>query len=103
MQITPKGHKSAVTEAILKETQSKIKESATPEACDVCIVGSLQQLGHRKMADLGALSAYAKEIGQKDIASELEASYNEEKKVGKELIKLAQAEINKSAHLEMTA
>lgn len=97
MNITHEGDKSIITETILNETERRIGHCKTADVRDACVVGALQQLGHKKVADLGAMAAYAEEIGQISAATLLRESFEEEKKIGKELIKLAQNSINRHA------
>lgn len=97
INVTPEGDKSFITEAILNETERRIGYCKTADVRDACVVSALQQLGHKKVADLGALAAYAEEIGQVSAATLLRESFEEEKRMGKELIKLAQNSINKHA------
>ena len=102
MNFNQTGQKSLITESIFKEAHNQINNSENVEVCDACIVSSLQQLGHRKVADLGALSSFANEIGQESAANMLHNSLEEEKKQGRELIDLAKNEINKKAATQMT-
>ncbi len=103
LNANPNGNQSTVTKSILSEANERINNSKTKEVCDACIVNSLQQLGHKKVSDLGAISAYAKEIGNTEAATILHNSLNEEKQIGKELINLAQKDINRKAASAVTA
>lgn len=103
LNASPDGNHSLTTKSILKETNERIDHSETEEICDVCIVNSLQQLGHKKISDLGAASAYAREIGKIEAATLLHDSLEEDKYLGKELIKLAQRDINRKAASVITA
>lgn len=102
LRIDPEGNKSLTAETILSETHKRINQSKNGKVCDAGIVGSLQQLGHKKIADLGALSAYADEIGQVSAALMLHQSFEEEKALGRELISLAKSDINKKAYSSAT-
>lgn len=97
LNVSSNGNKNLATETILKEANRRINESENIEVCDACIIGSLQQLGHNRVADLGTLSAYAEEIGQETSAKLLHESFQEEKRLGRELIDLAKSDINKKA------
>jgi ferritin-like metal-binding protein YciE len=103
LNANPDGNTSLTTKSILRESKDRIEHSKTGEVCDACIVNSLQQLGHKKVSDLGAIAAYAKEIGKVEAATILHQSLNEEKELGRELINLAQKDINRQAASVITA
>jgi ferritin-like metal-binding protein YciE len=91
--------KCETTKAILREFEHKLERSKGESVRDAGIVSSLQQLGHRKIAGLGATSAYAREIGHKDRAEQLRNWLQEEKDLGRDLIQLARTDINHKASL----
>ena len=63
--------KCEITKAIFKESENKLERTKAGSTRDAGIVSSLQQLGHRKVAGLGATSAYAMEIGFKEKSEKL--------------------------------
>lgn len=94
---SPEGEKSECCESVFRTTKTLIDRSKDAEIRDAAIINSIQRLNHNKITGLGSLAAYAKQIGQKDVAKSLHNALKEEKDIDEELSDLAEKEINKLA------
>jgi ferritin-like metal-binding protein YciE len=97
MNVSPEGEKNESCETSIKHTKSMIARSKDPEVRDAAIINSIQRLNHTKIASLGALSSYARQLGHEDIANSFHETLNEEKAIDKKLSDIAINEINKKA------
>ena len=98
----PSGEKSECCRAIFKQTRDLIKRSLDNEVRDASIISSLQMLNHYKIAGLGSMAAYARELGQHDIATFFHETLSEENAIDRELSNLAEHGINKKALTAMS-
>ena len=94
---SPDGEKCEITESIIKKTLSQIRRSTVASVRDAGIISLIQMLNHRKIAGLGSLTAYAREIDQEQSAKSLHEALVDEKEIDEELSELAENEINKMA------
>ena len=95
------GEKNECCQAVFRKTQSLIDRSGDPRIKDAVIINSIQRLNHGKIAVLGSLASYAKEIGYPEIAFSIHETLNEEKAIDRELTDLAEKEINQKALTSM--
>lgn len=91
------GEKNECCQAVLRKAQSLIDRSGDGRIKDAVIINSIQRLNHSKIAILGSLASYAKEIGHPEIAYSLKETLDEEKAIDRELTDLAEKEINQKA------
>jgi len=97
LNISVNGEKSECYKSVIKDTKNLIERSVDLKVRDAAIINSIQRLNHNKIAILGALTSYARQLGYEDIASSFHEALNEEKAIDKELTILAKREINKKA------
>jgi ferritin-like metal-binding protein YciE len=91
------GEKNECSQAVLRKTQSLIDRSHDQRIKDAVIINSIQRLNHTKIAGLGSLASYAKEIGHPEIAHSIQETLEQEKAIDRELSDLAEKEINQKA------
>lgn len=99
LETTPEGEKNVCCQAVFKQTKNLIDRSKNPRVRDAVILNSIQRLNHTKITGLGSLTAYAREIGQPEIASAIHETLDEEKAIDRELSRLAESDVNKKAVL----
>jgi ferritin-like metal-binding protein YciE len=100
LKADPNGVKNTCCESMLKRTQNYIQSSANAEVKDAAIINSLQRINHNSISGYGALSAYAKELGQKKWGTSLNKSMEEERDIDKKLSELAENRVNRNSQLE---
>lgn len=82
---------------LIEETEEVIEEFPQGSVRDAGIAACAQAIEHYEIARYGALIAWAKAMGQKEIVSLLEETLAEEKKTDALLNDLANKEINQQA------
>lgn len=97
LEIGASGVDCPAIDGILEEAQEIAGEAADPSVMDAAILASAQAVEHYEITRYGTLIAWAKQIGQKDAVSFLEANLAEEKHADKLLTEIALAAINKKA------
>lgn len=93
----PKGEKNEACDAICTKTMNLLKRSSEDNIRDAVAINAIQRLSHNKITGLGSLTAYAKEMGKKDLATSFHQSLDTERNIDEELTKLAKRDINKRA------
>lgn len=84
-------------EAIFDHLNLLIERAGDTRVKDVAIINTVQRTCHNKIAGLGALAAYAEELGYDDIADVIHRSLAEEKTIDADLTQMALADINRRA------
>ena len=83
---------------LIEECEELLEEAPQPSAVrDAGLVASAQAVEHYEMARYGALLAWAKASGKKDVLALIEANLQEEKETDTLLNKMANATINQQA------
>ena len=97
LNTSPEGEFSEPFGALVNKSNQLINRSIDPQIKDAGIINSIQHLNHYKIAGYGALSTYAEELGNEEVATLFHDSLDDEKKIDSELKELAKSEINKKA------
>ena len=84
-------------EGIIEEGAAVMEEDFDDMAMDACLIASGQRAEHYEMAAYGALVAWARALGQTEVAELLEQTLNEEKAADETLTALAEGGINGEA------
>jgi ferritin-like metal-binding protein YciE len=88
-------------DGLVKEAESILEDTdADTMVRDAGIIIASQKVEHYEIASYGSLAALAEKIGEKDVASLLNTTLDEEKKTDLNLSKLALSEINDEAAAE---
>jgi ferritin-like metal-binding protein YciE len=97
--VSPKGHKCAAMEGLLKEGEEIVKQKgkAADSVLDAAIIASAQRVEHYEIAGYGCAATYAKLLGFEQAASLLGETLDEEKNADLSLTELAESEINVEA------
>ena len=94
---TTKGPKCHGMEGVLKEGAEMIGEEADEEVKDAGLISAAQRVEHYEMAGYGCVIAYAKLLGDKEGATLLQQTFDEEEATDEKLTGLAKSVINLEA------
>ncbi len=96
---SPKGHKCAAMEGLLKEGQEIVKQKgkAADSVLDAAIISAAQRVEHYEIAGYGTAATFAKLLGFEAAAALLGETLAEEKNADISLTELAESEINAEA------
>ena len=84
-------------EGVLKVGEEMIEEEGDDEVRDAGLIAAAQRVEHYEMAGYGCARTYAETLGDKDCASVLQQTLDEERDADKKLTKLAMSTINLAA------
>lgn len=98
----PGGVKDFCCEFLLGRVLQMANNSRTNEVRDAAIINSIQRIIHSKITGFGSLAAYARQMGEQEVAQALHEAADLERSTDRQLTVLAQAEINKKAELAET-
>lgn len=89
-----RGKKCDAMEGLIKEGESIMEETEAGPVRDAGIISASQKIEHYEIASYGTLAAFAKTLGEDEIASLLEATLAEEKEADALLTDSAYNSIN---------
>lgn len=89
-----RGKKCEAMEGLIKEGESIVEESEPGPVRDAGIISASQKIEHYEIASYGTLIAFAKTLGEDEIAELLTATLEEEKKADMTLTEKAYNSIN---------
>jgi ferritin-like metal-binding protein YciE len=92
-----RGQTCEAVNGLIEETEEVIEEFPEGPVRDAGLAACAQAVEHYEMARYGALIAWAKAVGQKDVVSLMEETLAEEKKTDALLNDLANKELNQQA------
>jgi ferritin-like metal-binding protein YciE len=90
----PGGHTCKGMEGLLKEGEEMIKMKGDPAAVDAGLIAAAQRVEHYEIAGYGCVKTYASQLGEKQAASLLQQTLDEEGTTDKNLTTLAERVIN---------
>jgi ferritin-like metal-binding protein YciE len=90
-------------EGLINEAERLMDEDMTPEAMDAAIIGAAQKIEHYEIAAYGTARAYASELKQDFVVTELEKTLHEEYDADGKLTQLAVGKINPDAENAVAA
>jgi ferritin-like metal-binding protein YciE len=93
-EYSPRGHKCAGMEGLIKEGASLLKEDSEPDVLDAAIIAAAQRVEHYEMAGYGVARTYAEKLGDYKAADLLQESLEEEAQADRLLSRLAERTIN---------
>jgi ferritin-like metal-binding protein YciE len=99
----PIGKKCMAMDGILSEGEEIMKESDEGGMRDAGIISAAQKVEHYEIASYGTLCAFAKTLGNDEVASILDEILEEEKNADKTLTEIAESTINMQAAAEAEA
>lgn len=87
---SPKGETCDGMEGLIEEGSNIMEEGLDPEALDAGLIAAAQRVEHYEMAAYGTLRTYANILGDKEAASLLQETLDEEKATDQKLTGLAE-------------
>jgi ferritin-like metal-binding protein YciE len=96
---SPKGKKCVGMEGLVKEGSEAMEEDFEDAVLDAALIGAARRVEHYEIAAYGAVSEFAKALGETEHASLLEETLEEENETDDKLKKLAR-EVNAQANEE---
>lgn len=90
LKISPGGKKCKAMEALIAEGDEIISQDAEAEVRDAGLIAAAQRVEHYEMAGYGCVRTYAKLLGNKQAATTLQKTLDEEGATDKKLTQLAQ-------------
>lgn len=84
-------------QGLIAEGEETIKEDAEPAVKDAALIAAAQRVEHYEMAAYGTVSAYAKQLKEKDVLKLLQQTMAEEVATDEALSTLAESTINVEA------
>lgn len=92
-----KAKKCEAMDGLIKEAQEIMESTEEGVVRDAGIIAAGQKVEHYEIASYGTMCAFAKILGQEEIAGMLEATLNEEKQADEKLTQVAESSINVEA------
>jgi ferritin-like metal-binding protein YciE len=92
-----KGVTCEAMKGILEEAKEIISDCKEPEVCDAAMLSAAQAVEHYEITRYGTLIGWAKQLGQTECISLLNATLEEEKATDKKLTRLAESQVNRHA------
>jgi len=92
-----RGSKCRGMEGLIAEGAEMIEEEADPEVKDAGLISAAQRVEHYEIAGYGTARTYAEMLGDKEGATLLQRTLDEEERTDQKLTKLAQSSINVAA------
>jgi ferritin-like metal-binding protein YciE len=92
-----RGSKCRGMEGLIAEGAEMIEEEADPEVKDAGLISAAQRVEHYEIAGYGSARTYAEMLGDKEGATLLQKTLNEEEQTDQKLTHLAKSSINVAA------
>ncbi|MBC8770051.1 ferritin-like domain-containing protein [Arenibacter sp. BSSL-BM3] len=89
--------KCKAMEGLIKEAESFMDEAEDDDVMDAGLIAEAQRVEHYEISGYGTAVRYAKELGHKKIAEELQKTLDEEYNADNKLDKLAEGRLNKES------
>lgn len=99
LEVKLSGHTCKAMKGLLEEGDEVMGDVEPGPVLDAAIIGACQRVEHYEMAAYGTARAYAEQLGNKEIASLLQATLDEEGNANKTLTKASGA-VNKEAQTQ---
>ncbi len=94
---TPRGKKCLGIEAIIEEGKELMANDADEAVMDAGLLAAAQKVEHYEMAGYGTACAYARQLGQDEVADLLARTLEEEKQTDQRLSQIAEDTVNVNA------
>jgi ferritin-like metal-binding protein YciE len=97
LAVKAKGVNCPAIDGIIKEANEVAGEVSDKSVLDAALIAAAQSVEHYEMTRYGALIAWAKELGHRDIVGLLQQTLEEEKTTDQKLTSIAEAKVNRKA------
>jgi ferritin-like metal-binding protein YciE len=84
-------------QGLLAEGDERISEKGEPSVKDAGLIADAQRVEHYEIAAYGSARTYAERLGEREAASLLEQTLNEEKQADEKLTQVAEGLVNQQA------
>ncbi len=98
----PSGKKCKAMAGLLEEGKDVLGQDGNPSVMDAAIIAAAQRVEHYEMAGYGCVRTYAQLLGDREAATVLEKTLEEEKEADRQLTEIAEQYINVQAHESST-
>ena len=93
----PRGTKCDAMEGLIKEGEKLLQEDAEAEVLDAALIAAAQRIEHYEMAGYDCARAFARQLGETDVARLLKQTLDEESAANKKLTQIAEDHVNVDA------
>ena len=94
LDMAPRGKKCKAMQGLVEEGSEMMEENAEPEVMDAGLIAAAQRVEHYEMAGYGTVRTYAQTLGEKQAATLLQQTLDEEKHADELLSQIAESTIN---------
>ncbi len=103
LDMAPRGKKCKAMQGLIEEGSEMMEENGEPEVIDAGLIAAAQRVEHYEMAGYGTVRTYAQTLGEKQAATLLQQTLDEEKHADELLTQIAENTINVQATHGTTA
>ncbi len=103
LDMAPRGKKCKAMQGLIEEGSEMMEENGEPEVIDAGLIAAAQRVEHYEMAGYGTVRTYAQTLGEKQAATLLQQTLDEEKHADELLTQIAENTINVQATYGTTA
>jgi ferritin-like metal-binding protein YciE len=82
---------------LLEEGKEVLEQDGNPSVLDAALIAAAQRVEHYEMAGYGCARIFAQLLGERDAATVLEKTLEEEKEADRKLTEIAESHINVQA------
>src|SRR5258708_4988769 len=94
LDMAPRGKKCKAMQGLIEEGSEMMEENGEPEVIDAGLIAAAQRVEHYEMAGYGTVRTYAQTLGEKQAATLLQQTLDEEKHADELLTQIAENTIN---------
>jgi ferritin-like metal-binding protein YciE len=99
LEASTRGEKCKAMEGLVEEGKSTLELDADDMVRDALIISIAQKVEHYEIAGYGTARTFAQRLGEKEVASLLEDTLEEESETDRKLTKLAESTVNRDAEV----
>jgi ferritin-like metal-binding protein YciE len=99
LEASTRGEKCKAMEGLIEEGKSTLELDADDMVRDALIISIAQKVEHYEIAGYGTARTFAQRLGEKEVASLLEDTLEEESETDRKLTKLAESTVNRDAEV----
>ena len=95
--VTARGRRCKGMEGLIEEGEDILDEATDDAILDTALIGAVRRIEHYEVAAYDSAASHAELLGEARVATLLRTSLEEEQEAGRELWRIAEAEVNASA------
>lgn len=97
LDTNPRGLKCAAMEGLIEEAKELLEEEIEPHVLDAALICAAQRVEHYEIAGYGSVRSLAQQLGMNELASQLQTTLDEEKRINERLNQIALGHVNEEA------